>query len=73
MNRFQVLHFEGISDLDELESLTPSENTSATFELEEEAEAGEMGMAIFCFFDDCHRIRDFLHGVWKRIDLVTRI
>ncbi|TGO53607.1 hypothetical protein BCON_0120g00040 [Botryotinia convoluta] len=45
---------------------TDTSDTSDTCELEEEFLEMKMSLMIYYFFEDLHRIQDFLHGIWKR-------
>jgi hypothetical protein len=61
---------------EELDFLSTEEAATTSFELEEESEEMNMSLMIFCFFEDLHRIQEFLHGVWesykkKDLDLVS--
>lgn len=71
-NRFQHLKFEELPDIEEAEASAELE----VFELEEKSEEVRMSLMIFCFFEDLHRIQDFLHNVWKgykagEVNLIT--
>jgi hypothetical protein len=73
-NRFQNLAVEEPPDVDESE--IPEDNVNSTYELEEESEETKMSLMIFCFFEDMHRLQDFLHDIWKsykpgKLDLMT--
>ncbi|KAF7947868.1 hypothetical protein EAE96_008945 [Botrytis aclada] len=80
-NSFQALDIEDCLEEDsEVEDVEGSSelnvNTQDTCELEEESLEMKMSMMIFYFFEDLHRIQDFLHGIWKRykgktIDLLS--
>lgn len=70
-NSFQNLDFEDCLEEDsevenDVESPEPSTDTTATCELEEESLEMKMSMMIFYFFEDLHRIQNFLHKIWKR-------
>lgn len=73
-NRFQDLAVEEPIDAEELD--IPEGNLDSAYELEEESEETRMSLMIFCFFEDMHRLQDFLHGIWKsyragQLDLMT--
>ncbi|KAF7946036.1 uncharacterized protein EAE97_005074 [Botrytis byssoidea] len=48
------------------ENPEPNAVTLDTCELEGESLQMKMSMMIFYFFEDLHRIQNFLHGIWKR-------
>lgn len=54
---------EDLPDEDDAESTESEDLTAAIFELEEESEETKMSLMIFCFFEDLHRIQDFLNEV----------
>ncbi|TEY82776.1 hypothetical protein BOTCAL_0027g00140 [Botryotinia calthae] len=82
-NRFQNLDIEDCSkdskvedDEESSEPNTDTLGTSDTCELEEESLEMKMSMMVFYFFEDLHRIQDFLHGTWekykdKKLDLLS--
>jgi mRNA degradation ribonuclease J1/J2 len=57
---------EDLPDDDDTESTELEDLTTAIFELEDESEETKMRLMIFCFFEDLHRIQDFLHEAWKK-------
>ncbi|TGO24075.1 hypothetical protein BPAE_0113g00320 [Botrytis paeoniae] len=73
-NRFQNLEIEDCleedseveNDKDSSEPNADTPDTSDTCELEEEPLEMKMSMMIYYFFEDLHRIQNFLHGIWKR-------
>ncbi|TGO38949.1 hypothetical protein BHYA_0064g00450 [Botrytis hyacinthi] len=70
-NSFQNLDVEDCleedSEVENDEELPePNADTLDTCDLEEESLEMKMSMMIFYFFEDLHRIQNFLHGTWKR-------
>ncbi|KAF7872868.1 uncharacterized protein EAF02_008939 [Botrytis sinoallii] len=70
-NSFQNLDVEDCLEEDsevenDEESPEPNTDTPDTCELEEESLEMKMSMMIFYFFEDLHRIQNFLRGIWKR-------
>ncbi|TGO11520.1 hypothetical protein BTUL_0107g00040 [Botrytis tulipae] len=70
-NSFQNLDVEDCLEKDsevenDEESPEPNADTLDTCELEEESLEMKMSLIIYYFFEDLHRIQDFLHGIWKR-------
>ncbi|KAI9053040.1 hypothetical protein LZ554_003310 [Drepanopeziza brunnea f. sp. 'monogermtubi'] len=65
-NRFQVLEVEDLPDVDEEEIISLEDSSDILYELEEESEEMRMCLMIFSFFEDLHRMQDFLHAIWKR-------
>jgi hypothetical protein len=68
---------EELPDIEEVDILEDNEdNIDSTFKLEEESEAMIISLMIFCFFEDMHRLQDFLHDIWKgykarKVELMT--
>ncbi|KAF4629354.1 hypothetical protein G7Y89_g8792 [Cudoniella acicularis] len=63
-NRFQSLAVQETPDADENEEVL-DESADYSYELEEESEETKMSLMIFCFFEDMHRVQDFLHSIWR--------
>ncbi|KAF7869865.1 hypothetical protein EAF04_004649 [Stromatinia cepivora] len=76
-NRFQKLSTEDVLDADGKDDGSEvTVDMSTTYELEDESIEMRMSLMIFHFFEDLHRIQDFLHGIWKsykngKLDLVS--
>ncbi|KAJ5042366.1 uncharacterized protein L3040_004915 [Drepanopeziza brunnea f. sp. 'multigermtubi'] len=75
VNRFQVLQVEDLPDVDEEEIISLEDSSDILSELEESEEM-RMCLMIFSFFEDFHRMQDFLRAIWGgfkvgKIDLMS--
>ncbi|ESZ92597.1 hypothetical protein SBOR_7014 [Sclerotinia borealis F-4128] len=77
-NRFLKLSTDDVLDAADDKDDGPefTVDMSTTYELEDESIEMKMSLMIFYFFEDLHRIQEFLHGVWKKyksgkLDLVS--
>ncbi|TVY81856.1 hypothetical protein LSUE1_G002898 [Lachnellula suecica] len=73
-NRFQNLAVEEIPEFEGPD--LSQDGLNSTYELEEESEEMKMSLMIFCFFEDMHRLQDFIHDTWRsykanELDLIT--
>ncbi|CZR50271.1 uncharacterized protein PAC_00143 [Phialocephala subalpina] len=69
INRFEILEMEDIDEAayDSLPSVTPQSNPKVgKLELEIDVDADLPFMA-FCFYEDLHRMRNFLIGTWFQV------
>ncbi|MCJ1353173.1 MAG: hypothetical protein MMC33_003158 [Icmadophila ericetorum] len=75
-NRFEILEVEELPDIDAFAS-SPSANTTKrakksksksvvdVYELEDDMDDDDIAFMIFCFFEDLHRIQDYIGEIWK--------
>ena len=67
--RFETLNFEEGKDYDDSATTTLQETNNETtpyhYELETSTKS-DLPFAIFCLFEDAHRIQEFLHDIWTK-------